>query len=128
LEGAEDFMAAAGSMEVAVTLPGGILVAVAMDGVAVVMGGVAVTDVATTVAVAGMDEVGTVEDMGVVGMVVVRGMAGRRIGGGVTPIRTVTGMVVGNNASGQESSALPLSMRSRRFQAAHEPAETNCRS
>jgi len=96
--------AAEGSMGVAVTLPGAILVAVAMDGVAAVMGA------AGTVVVAGMDEVGTVGDMGAVGMVVVRiGMAVLPTGG-VTRTRMVT-VMVGKSASGQGSPVVSLSRR-----------------
>jgi hypothetical protein len=96
---------------VAVTLLGAILAAVAMDGVAAVMGGVAVTGAAGTAVVAGMDGVGTVGDMGALGMVAVRiGMAVLPTGGGVTRTRMVT-VMVGDSASGQGSPVVSLSRR-----------------
>jgi hypothetical protein len=104
-------------MGVAVTLLGAILVADAMGGAAVVMVGVAVTRAAGT-AVVGMDGVGTAEDMGVVGtgavgMAVVRiGTAALPTGGGVIHTRMVTGLMVGNSASGQEPPVVALSRRS----------------
>jgi hypothetical protein len=100
LEGVEDSMAAAeGFMGVAVTMLGDILVAVAMDGAAVVT------------AVAGMDGVGTVEDM----VVVRTGMAVVPTGGGVTRTRMAT-VMVGKGASGRFRGA------ARRFRGAYEPA------
>jgi len=86
LEGVEDFMAAAeGFMGAAVTLPGAILAAVVMDGVAAVTGGVEVT------AVVGMGAAGTadVAGTGAVGMAVPIG--------GVTHTRMLTDLMAGDS-------------------------------
>ena len=81
-----------GSMGVAVTLPGAILAAVAMDGVAAVTGGVEVTAAVGTVVVVGMGAAGTADaaGTGAVGMVVVPI-------GGVTHTRMDTDLMVGNS-------------------------------
>jgi hypothetical protein len=80
-------------------------VAVAMVGAVTVTAGVVVTDAGGTVVVdtgaAGMDEVGTVEGMGVVGTGAV-GMVVVRIGavlptGGATHTRTLTDLTVGKS-------------------------------
>jgi hypothetical protein len=85
-----------------------ILAAVAMDGaVAVTAGVVVVTGGAGTVVVgtaaAGMDAVGTVEGMGVVGMAVAP------TGGGATHTRMLTDLTVGKRTVGTSScSSLPI--------------------